>query len=230
MRVHYLQHVHFEGLGSIERFLTEKGHELTCTKLYDNENLPDRQDFDWLIVMGGPMGVYDEHIYPWLTPEKVFIRKAIQARKIVLGICLGAQLIADVLGAKVYKNKYKEIGWFDITRSKEAENSILANALPEKFTAFHWHGDTFDIPSGAIPLAKSQACLHQGFSLEDRVIAFQFHLETTLSSAELLVNHCRDELDGSTYVQSENDILLSRENFSSINKIMISVLNAIAGK
>jgi GMP synthase-like glutamine amidotransferase len=227
VRVHYLQHVHFEGLGSIEIFLAEKGHEQTCTKLYDNGELPEIQDFDWLIVMGGPMGVHDEQIYPWLKFEKAFIKEAILAEKVVLGICLGAQLIADALGARVYRNNYREIGWFDIILSKEAENSILAKAIPPKAKVFHWHGDTFDIPSGAIPIAKSEGCPIQGFILEDRVVAFQFHLETTLRSAELLIDNCRDELDGSKYVQSENEILISAQRFSFINKIMLSVLETI---
>ncbi|MFH2058118.1 MAG: type 1 glutamine amidotransferase [Pseudomonadota bacterium] len=227
MRVHYLQHVPFEGLGSIEIFLTEKGHELTVTKLYDGEKLPAIQSFDWLIVMGGPMGVNDEQIYPWLKMEKEFIKESILSEKLVLGICLGAQLIADALGAKVYKNKHREIGWFDITLSEEVESSILAKVIPPKTKVFHWHGDTFDIPAGATPLAKSEACANQGFILKDRVIAFQFHLETTITSAQLLVDNCRDELDGSKYVQSEDEILSSKQRFPSINKIMLSVLETI---
>lgn len=227
MRVHYLQHVPFEGIGSIESFVIEKGYNLICTKLYEKEDLPPVLDFDWLIVMGGPMGVHDEHIYPWLKLEKEFIKEAIFSGKIVLGICLGAQLIADTLGAKVYKNKYREIGWFDILRSKETKNTLLAKALPLKANVFHWHGDTFDIPNGAIPLAKSEACPNQGFIFDDRVVAFQFHLETTLTSAEKLVDNCRGELDGSKYVQSENEILLGAERFSSINRIMLSVLETI---
>ena len=230
MRVHYLQHVPFEGIGSIKNFLIEKGHELTCTKLYEKEKLPPAQDFDWLIVMGGPMGVYDEQIYPWLKLEKKFIKEAISSGKTVLGICLGAQLIADTLGARVYQNKYREIGWFDIIRSKEAENTLLAKALPQKAKVFHWHGDTFDIPNGAIPLARSEACQNQGFIFEDRVVAFQFHLETTLTSAKKLIDNCRGELDESKYVQSENEILLGTERFSSINKIMLSVLETIDHK
>ncbi len=230
MRVHYLQHVPFEGIGSIENFLIEKGYDLTGTKVYEKEDLPPVQDFDWLIVMGGPMGAHDEQVYPWLKREKKFIKEAIFSRKIVLGICLGAQLIADTLKARIYKNKYREIGWFDIIRSKEAGNTLLAKALPQKAKVFHWHGDTFDIPNGAIPLAKSEACPNQGFIFEDRVVAFQFHLETTLTSAEKLIDNCRGELNGSKYVQPENEILSGAERFSSINKIMLSVLETIDRK
>lgn len=110
MRVHHLQHVPFEGLSSIESILKEKGHQLSATHLYDDQSLPSINDIDWLIVMGGPMGIYDEESYPWLSAEKRFIKEAINSGKIVLGICLGAQLIADALGARIYKNEHREIG------------------------------------------------------------------------------------------------------------------------
>ena len=114
MKIHYLQHVPFEGLGSIESALKEGGHSISVTRLFSDDPLPDISAFDWLIVMGGPMGIKDEDEYSWLRTEKEFIKKTIQTGKVVLGICLGAQLIAEVLGARVYKNKYREIGWFDI--------------------------------------------------------------------------------------------------------------------
>ncbi len=228
MRVHYLQHVPFESLGSIESFLIAKGHTITCTKLYDNQTLPPVKNIDCLIVMGGPMGIYDEDEYPWLKAEKKFIDEAISLHKFVLGICLGAQLIADVLGAKVYKNEHKEIGWFNITRSSELEATILSKAIPQEIEVFHWHGDTFDIPVGAVPIAKSQACRHQGFIKDDHVVAFQFHLETTFQSAQLLIENCFDDMDSSTYVQSKKQILSNSQRFLDINAVMSSVLETIA--
>jgi len=111
LRIHYLQHVSFEGLGSIAEWVTSNGHELTSTQFFINSYLPEPADIDWLIIMGGPMGVYDEDKYEWLTAEKQFIKKAIDAGKTVIGICLGAQLIAKVLGAKVYPNQKRAIGW-----------------------------------------------------------------------------------------------------------------------
>jgi len=228
MRIHHLQHVPFESLGSIEPVLKDKGHRLTSTHLYDNQSFSLVKDIDCLIVMGGPMGIYDEETYPWLGAEKRFIKDVISAGKIVLGICLGAQLIADALDVKVYKNKYREIGWFNIKRSLEAEDTILYKAIPEQAEVFHWHGDTFDIPQGARPLAESTACQNQGFIMDDRVVAFQFHLETTLQSAKALIENGRDELDGSQYVQSEKEMLSSPQRFSNINQIMSSVLEALA--
>jgi len=227
LRVHYLQHVSFEGLGSIESVLNDKGYQLSSIQLYKNEPLPSVDDFDWLIVMGGPMGIYDYDQYPWLSDEKRFIKAAIDADKIVLGICLGAQLIADVLGAKVYPNEHREIGWFNINRLPGVDETILANVLPEQVEVFHWHGDTFDIPEGAVSLAESEACPRQGFIFDNRVVAFQFHLEASVESAAALIEHCGDELDGSRYVQSENEMLSNVKRFDDINAVMSSVLSAL---
>src|SRR5574341_657976 len=142
MRLHSLQHEPFEGLANIEVWAKNKGHSITRTLLFNNEKLPQISDIDWLIIMGGSMNIYEEEKFPWLAEEKNFIAEAIANKKIVLGVCLGSQLIADVLGGKVSKNRHKEIGWFPVTLTKEARNSSIFSNLPEKFTAFHWHGDT----------------------------------------------------------------------------------------
>ncbi len=227
MRIHYLQHVFFEDLSSIDLILRVKGHELTATHLYEGEQLPSVKEIDWLIVMGGPMGIHDEAKYPWLNAEKLFIKKAIESNKIVLGICLGAQLIADALGARVYQNKHREIGWFNISRSPELYDTVLSEIIPDQMEVFHWHGDTFDIPQGAKAIAASEACQNQGFIINNRVAGFQFHLETTLQSAKALINNCRDELDKSQYVQTESEILSDNQRFTNINQVMYSVLEAL---
>ena len=192
MKLHWLQHVPFEGLGIIEEWAEASGFEISCTRLFAGGRLPEIETFDWLVVMGGPMGIYDYEDHPWLAAEKQFIKTAIEADKTVLGICLGAQLIADVLGAKVYPGPQKEIGWFPIQRAEGAPKII-----PDQLTAFHWHGDTFEIPDGAVRLASSEACKNQGFVYNDRVAALQFHLETTPESMEALIENCADELPGS---------------------------------
>jgi len=229
MRIHHLQHVSFEGLGSMEAVLKENGHTLTATHLYRGEPLPLPDSFDLLIVMGGPMGVYDEKDYPWLKAEKSFIRSAIDAGKKILGICLGAQLLADVLGAKVTRNHHREIGWFPIVRHEDVESTQFKELLPAQALVFHWHGDTFSIPDGALPLASSMACLNQGFIFNGRIVALQFHLETTLESAALLIENGRHELDGSPFVQTENQMLKKPERFTAINLLMTSVLNTLEG-
>jgi len=163
MKIHWLQHVPFEGLGCIERWIRTRPHILSRTRMYANDSLPAIADFDMLIIMGGPMGVSNIKRYPWLAKEMAFIEKAIQARKPVLGICLGAQLIASALGARVYKDRYKEIGWFDVHLTEGAWNYRTLDFLPAKFTVFQWHGDTFDMPRGAQQLAYSNACSNQAF-------------------------------------------------------------------
>ena len=227
MRVHYLQHVPFENLGSMENYFLSRGYQISSTKLYSEENFPGLEDFDWLIIMGGPMGVYDEDRFPWLKNEKRFISDVIEAGKVLLGVCLGAQLIASVLGAKVYKNRFREIGWFPITRSETPAETILGKVLPETLEVFHWHGDTFDIPEGATLLASSEACHNQGFVIENRIVGFQFHLETTMEAAKKLINECSDELDGSRYVQSKEQMLSDTTKFAKINTVMESILQEL---
>ena len=227
MYIHYFQYVPFEDLGSIEPVLREKGYSISVTQFFNNEMLPSISDLDWLIVMGGPMGVQDELQHPWLKKEKQFIKDAISAGKVVIGICLGAQLIAEVLGANVYKNKYREIGWFNIAANPQISRTILKDIFPPRIEVFHWHGDTFDIPNGAIPIASSEATQHQGFILDNHVLALQFHLETTSASAKALIDNCRDELDDSKYVQDENELLAKPQRFNDINHLMSQILNLL---
>jgi GMP synthase (glutamine-hydrolysing) len=227
MHIHYLQHVPFEGLGSMESWFRERNHGVSATHLYRGETPPGLDQFDWLVVMGGPMGVGDEQQYPWLTEEKHFIRKAIETGKIVLGVCLGAQLIANVLGAPVTRNRHREIGWFPLSVTQEALNNPIGKILSGDSEVFHWHGDTFAIPTGAISLASSTACANQGFVYARKVVGFQFHLETTETSARDLINYCSDELDGSEYVQSAQQMLEKPFRFTLINQLMGEILAAM---
>jgi len=184
LRIHYFQHVPFEGPGSIQEWSVKNGHSLTSTHFYINETLPDLNSIDWLIIMGGPMSVDDETKFDWLSKEKNFIKNAIGKRKTVIGICLGAQLIAQILGAKVYPNKQKEIGWFPIRLTKSAKQHPLFRSLENKVTVFHWHGDTFDLPAGAHHLAETNAYPNQAFALGRHALALQFHPEVSSSGME----------------------------------------------
>ncbi|MEM7393702.1 MAG: gamma-glutamyl-gamma-aminobutyrate hydrolase family protein [Verrucomicrobiota bacterium] len=224
MHIHHLQHVPFEGLGSMEPVLRARGDELSATHLYAGQSLPNLDHLDGLIVMGGPMGVHDKDAFPWLGDEKRFILGAIEAGKPVLGICLGAQLMADALGARVYRGAHREIGWFDISCPDE---SVLPGVFPEELEVFHWHGDTFDVPAGAKHLASSEACVNQGFVFDDRVVGLQFHLETTPDSATALIEHCSDELDDSRYVQTAEEMLSEPERFGTINRVMADLIEAM---
>ena len=224
MRFHIIQHVAFEGPAAIESWLKRRNFTITTTRFFLGDTLPVQEDFDVLIVMGGPMGVEDVQQYPWLTEERRFIQESIGNGKYILGICLGAQLIARACNARVIKNKYREIGWFDISIKDENLPGILKDVFPEKKEVFHWHGDTFEIPLGAIHFAASEACANQGFILHDRVIGLQFHIETTLDSAALLVKNCGDDLDASMYVQSATEILDDSTRFNRINQILSRLL------
>ena len=187
MRIHYLQHVLFEGLGSIEKWIRVRRHHLKATILYQDEPLPAMDGIDWLIVMGGPMGVHDEDKFSWLASEKRIIEECIRQGNVVLGICLGAQLIADVLGARVYPNRYREIGWFPIELTESGKKSPLFGFLPERLSVFHWHGDTVDLPAGAVHIALSEACEHQAFVYDKRVLGLQFHMESTPEGVDGLI-------------------------------------------
>lgn len=220
MRIHYLQHVPFEALANIAVWAREKGYNVSRTMIFSDETLPPLDAFDWLIIMGGPMNIYEEDKYAWLAREKEFIKQAIAAQKIVLGICLGAQLIADVLGAKVYQGKYKEIGWFPLKLTPEAKKTTVFHNFPDKFIAFHWHGDTFDIPSGAIRVAESEACSNQAFVYNERVVGLQFHLESSKGSISRLIENCADEIVEGKYIQTAEEMLGQENYLKEVNKLM----------
>jgi GMP synthase-like glutamine amidotransferase len=229
MRIHYIQHVPFEGPASIGQWAQDHGHHLTSTRVYEKPGFPGIDSLDWLVIMGGPMGVYDELQYPWLMAEKEFVRKSIDAGKVIIGICLGAQLIAEVLGAKVFANKYKEIGWFLVELTPEASASNLFGFLPESFTAFHWHGDTFTLPQGAVHLARSEGCEHQAFLYKERVLGLQFHLESTPQSVKELAQNCKHEVVPDRYIQRFDDILsASPDQYRRINELMVGVLDRLS--
>ena len=224
MHAHYLQHVPFEGLGSIHPWLAASGYRMTATRFYQSADLPDPVAIDLLVVMGGPMSVNDESDFPWLVPEKQFIRDVIDSGKAVLGICLGAQLIASAMGANVYKNSTKEIGWFPVY-GIQSEGSA-GFRFPRSMDVFHWHGETFDLPPGAVHLARSEGCENQAFQIGKSVMGLQFHLETTPESAREIVQNCRNELLRSKYVQTESEILsVAPEKYQAINRLMDNVLS-----
>lgn len=234
MRLHYLQHVPFENPGSILIWAKKNGCIITDTQLYKNDLLPKQQDFDWLVVMGGPMNIYDEENYPWLVSEKVFIREAIASGKVIIGLCLGAQLIADVIGGKVTQNPYQEIGWFPIRLSEEARSSPLFSFFPQQPIVFQWHGDTFSVlPEEAKCIAENAACQHQAFIYRKRVFGFQYHMENTPSIIKGLVENCGDEIVPDVYVQTPEELLAHPGYIEQNNQWMdmfLTQLEKMAGK
>jgi GMP synthase-like glutamine amidotransferase len=226
MRIHSIEHEPFEGLANIEVWAKNKGHTISRTLLFNNEEFPDINEFDWLFIMGGSMNIYEEEKYSWLREEKNFIAQAIENKKIVLGICLGSQLIADVLGGKVSKNIYKEIGWFPLKLTKEARNSSIFGSLPHEFIAFHWHGDIFRIPPGAVRMAESKGCSNQAFEY-GRAIGLQFHLEYSAESINLMFKNCGAEIVEGKYIQKPDEIVSQIDNVQVIKKILFLLLDNI---
>jgi len=194
MKLHYFQHVPFENPAYLLDWAESKGHSITKTALYSGEDPLAAPEFDLLVVMGGPMNIYEYDKYPWLGKEKEAIKAAIDKNKFVLGICLGGQLIADVLGGKVTQNPVKEIGWMPLSQTPEISGLKPFDIFPREYMAFHWHGDTFAVPPGAVLQSSSEACGNQGFLYKRRVIGFQYHIEATEASAAALIDNCGDEL------------------------------------
>lgn len=222
MRTRIFQHVSFEGPGNIAGWLRQAGSHISTTELFKGDPIPDHSEFDLLVVMGGPMSVNDEKIYPWLQAEKRCIREAIEAGKKVLGVCLGAQLIASAVGAKVYPNDEKEIGWFPVTASGSRENVFQ---FPRELSVFHWHGDTFDLPREAVLLASSPACKHQAFQIGDGVIGLQFHLEVTPDAVGSMISHCGNELVTQPFIQTAAQMSSAPAKlYEDANRIMTDLL------
>lgn len=207
-------------------WIARRGHTFTFTNLWKKESLPALETFDCLIIMGGPMNIYEEQEYPWLKEEKEFIYKTILSGKKVLGVCLGAQLIADVLGAKVFKNPQKEIGWLPVTWTPECKKQKHFPPFAGDMTVFQWHGDTFPLPKDAVLLAGSEACKNQAFLYEEHVLGLQFHLESTPESVRLLVENCREELVNGLFIQPEKEILSSQFHYTAIHEAMEKIMEA----
>lgn len=173
-----LQHVAHEGLGTIYSELVSRKIRADYIRLYMGQDVPAELDeYSFLIIMGGPMGVYEDDKYPFLTEELKLIEKALARDMPVLGICLGAQLMARAAGSVVYQGDTKEIGWYALSLTDEGLSDPLFGELPEELTVFQWHGDTFDVPAGSKLLASSLRFPNQLLRIGKNGYALQFHLE-----------------------------------------------------
>ena len=238
MHIHYLQHVAFEDAANIAAWAHERGHRLTHTRLDLDQPLPEPKTLDWLVVMGGPMNVDEHDAYPWLVREKEFIRRVIDrdprptsgypGAPRVLGVCLGGQLISSVLGGRVAPNRQKEIGWFPVSFTVEAAGHPVFARFPREVPAFHWHGDTFTIPPGAVRLAGSDGCDNQAFHYGQRVIALQFHWDYSLASVQTMIAHCGGELVDAPGIQKPSEMLARPERFDAIRTLLFEMLDGLA--
>jgi GMP synthase-like glutamine amidotransferase len=198
-------HVPFEGPGEIAPLLKDRGFLLRTLPVWETEVFPNPEDVSFVVLMGGPMSVNDTEVHPWLVQEIDWLRQVLHCGIPVLGVCLGAQLMAVALGGEVRRNPHREIGWWPIEAVDESGASL---------TVLHWHGETFTLPEGSVWMEKSQACAHQSFRWGRNAIALQYHIESTESSLARLMDHCRSELIPGTFVQQESRI---REGWKRYN-------------
>jgi GMP synthase (glutamine-hydrolysing) len=227
MRIHSLEHQPAEGPAKIADWAADRGHTLTRTALYAAESPPALEAFDLLVIMGGGMNIYQHRDYPWLVQEKEFLRQAIAAGKPILGICLGAQLLADVLGGKVYQNPEKEIGWFPVRFLDRTEPFA---AFPETMNVMHWHGDTFDLPPGSRLVAKSDGCPRQAFVWGDCVVGLQFHLEMGAVNVADLATVSAADLTPGHYVQSAAQLVETPADLPTAHAALFALLDELAAR
>jgi GMP synthase-like glutamine amidotransferase len=207
VRVHLLQHASFEGPGLITGWAEAHEVQLDIRHLYSGDTVPPLREVEGLIVMGGPMNADEEASFPFLAEEKALMRALVVARKPVLGICLGAQLLASALGGRVYRQPEPEIGWFSLRRTSAENPPSLLGKLPSNTLGFHWHGDTFELPVGATNWLSSEACQHQLFTCGDTALGVQYHPEVDAEAISAFVAQGISELLApSAYVQSADTI------------------------
>jgi GMP synthase-like glutamine amidotransferase len=178
VRLLALENVEGEHLGCFEQLAEARGISVEYRRLWRGDDLEDALEYDLIVILGGPMSVNDEESYPYLAEEKAMIRRALAENKPLLGVCLGAQLIASALGARVYPGEEKELGWYPLTLTQEGKQDEVFSAFPSRLEVFQWHGETFDLPREATLLASSQLYPHQAFRV-GRSYALQYHLEVT---------------------------------------------------
>ena len=196
----------FEGPAAITQWADERGHEVT-TSLALTEEFPSVEEVDLLVLMGGPMAADDHAGYPWLQAEKRYLAKVIAGGRLVLGICLGAQIVAEVLGGAVRRNEHREIGWFEVECTPACDDEPLFASWIGPVTVGQWHTDTFELAVGIPQVLSSPACLNQAFVFDSRVVGLQFHLEWTPEALALLLAECAEELaDAGPFVMTAGQI------------------------
>ncbi len=229
MRIHVIQHAPFEGPGLIAEWAAEQGHDLDITMAI-TEEFPSPDDLDLLVVMGGPMDADGEDASPWLVPEKHFIAAAIAAGRLVLGVCLGSQIIAEVLGGRVKRGEQSEIGWYPVRLTEDGAREPLFDRWPDEAVVGHWHSDTFDLPLGLEPALSSEVTPNQAFVFEERVVGLQFHLEWDEETLQALFEACADDLDegGPTTMSEEEFSAEMAERLPVCRELLFGLLDDMA--
>jgi GMP synthase (glutamine-hydrolysing) len=225
MKIQYILHADFELPGIIETWAKQNQCIENFCRPFAKEKLPQAEDFDLLIIMGGPQSPLGMQEAPYLRDEISLIKRALHLKKPILGFCLGAQLIGEALGARTERSPYKEVGVFPIQLTEEANKDPLLESLPARFSVMHWHNDMPGLTSDAKVLAFSEGCPRQIVRYLPFVYGFQCHPEMTRQNIESIIQHCPDDLVSGLFVQSAEELLSN--NFEAINAIMIQILNAL---
>jgi len=227
MHIHCFQHDHFEDLGYIGEWAKDHNFTTSVTRFDLNPEFPAHHDYDWLVVLGGKMSVKDTDEFPWMLKEIDFIKEAISLGKIVIGICLGAQLVASALGARVYRNTDPEMGFWPVTFSQKAANDSVFRHFPAKLDVLHVHFDTFTLPENAVKMADSEITHCQAFRYGENVFAFQFHFEVSPQNVTTFVHEVAPELVKGKYCQTASHILSLSICCERNNTIFEKILNEI---
>jgi GMP synthase (glutamine-hydrolysing) len=227
IRVHGLEHGPTEGVARIGDWARSRGHQLAISRLDLGQDLPRPEEFDLLVVMGGGMNIYQYRDFPWLRKERELIVRSIETGKAIFGVCLGAQLLADALGARVHQNAEKEIGWLPV---RFIDRPYGFDRFPTEATVFHWHGDTFEIPRGSRRIAESDGCLNQGFVQGDRLVGLQFHIEVAADAIADFIAGGESEMRPARFVQSVDEILRAKPDLQQTDAALVSMLDSLAAK
>lgn len=225
MHLHVIMHADFETPGVIVDWAKARGHTLVISKPYQGEHLPTTSAFDCFIVMGGPQSPLAIDEAPYLEAEIQFIQRAIQNNKIILGFCLGAQLIGEALGARTQRSPEKEVGIYPVTLTDAGLQDPLFQGFSKSFPVIHWHNDMPGATPTAVLLATSQGCPQQAFRYQDKVYGLQFHMEITREGIETMIKACPDDLKPSLFTQTAENILT--QDFDSINNQMQQILDRL---
>jgi GMP synthase (glutamine-hydrolysing) len=228
MRIHYLVHAPTEERTVIQDWANSRKYAIKGTRSYAGEPLPSLSEFDFLIIKGGPQSLRELEKFPYLQKEIELVQQAIEQKKHVLGICLGAQIIGEALGAKTVKSPHTEIGVYPIEATAVAADDPLFSNFPSSFDAMHWHYDMASIAPGCVLLAKSAGCPHQAFRYQDHVYALQFHLELTKPLITRMVQNFQKDFPEGEFTKKPTEILTA--DFSTINDRMYLALDHLVKK
>ncbi|MFO1257546.1 MAG: GMP synthase [Gammaproteobacteria bacterium] len=223
MNIVCITHADFETPGIIENWAKERDHNFKIVKPYRGESLTSIENFDFLIIMGGPQSAVKVNEFPYLQSEITLIQEAIRQDKKIIGFCLGAQLIGTALGASPSRSPEKEIGVFPITLTHDGKRDKFLEGLPNSFPVIHWHNDMPGLTQNAALLAFSEGCPRQIIRYLPKVYGFQCHLEITLDGIQTMIECAGEDLSPSKFTQTTNALI--EQDYNSINRILIQILD-----